>query len=110
MLTLLILFFTSSCGTNVLSFFQRDSEESIEESNFEDEFLFSDEVFSDSLMTEDSLFINDDLLNLNVHSLEMDYFCRIESGSIHAFVPNEYKFVDIGTPESLSAAKSILPK
>ena len=42
----------------------------------------------------------DDLLNLNVHSLEMDYFCRIESGSIHAFVPKEYKFVDIGTPES----------
>ena len=45
-----------------------------------------------------------DLLNLNVHSIEKDYFCRIKSGSIKEVLSI------IGTPESLTAAKTILPK
>ena len=60
LLLVLILFFTSSCGTSILSIFQRNSDELIEESDFEDEFLFADEALSDSLIVEDSLFINDD--------------------------------------------------
>tara|TARA_B100001750_G_C15486646_1_gene588692 strand:+ start:385 stop:1425 length:1041 start_codon:yes stop_codon:yes gene_type:complete len=91
LLLILILFFTSSCGTNVLSFFQRDSEESIEESNFEDEFLFSDEVFSDSLMTEDSLFINDDFTN-NFDMSNDEDMVDIWSDDNTFFTPNNIEF------------------
>mgnify|MGYP001388512492 CR=1 FL=1 len=67
-----ILFFTSSCGTGLVSIFQKGdkkSTESIEESNFEQDFLITDEIFSDSSITiypidfsEDSIFTDADFI------------------------------------------------
>ena len=53
--------------------------------------------------------ILNDLYRMNIHSLENDFFFKLKPGSIHAFVPEEINFIDIGTPESLAAAVFVLP-
>ncbi len=44
-----------------------------------------------------------------IFSLENDFFQKLPPESIHAFIPDEANFIDIGTPETLVAANSILP-
>jgi mannose-1-phosphate guanylyltransferase len=51
----------------------------------------------------------DDLCRMNARSLEIDFFYELKPGSILAFIPERAKFIDIGTPESLATAVSVLP-
>jgi NDP-sugar pyrophosphorylase family protein len=51
----------------------------------------------------------DELCKMNAYSLEIDFFFELKPGSILAFTPEKAKFIDIGTPESLAAAISVLP-
>jgi mannose-1-phosphate guanylyltransferase len=51
----------------------------------------------------------DDLCKMNARSLEIDFFFELKPGSILAFIPEKAKFIDIGTPESLATAVSVLP-
>jgi NDP-sugar pyrophosphorylase family protein len=51
----------------------------------------------------------DELCRMNVHSIENDFFFKLKPGSIRAFIPEKANFIDIGTPESLDAAVSVLP-
>ena len=51
----------------------------------------------------------DDLCRKNISSIENDFFFKLRPGSIRAFVPEKANFIDIGTPESLATAVSVLP-
>ncbi|MBT4933376.1 MAG: NTP transferase domain-containing protein [Rhodospirillaceae bacterium] len=42
-------------------------------------------------------------------SLEQDFFFSRQPESIHCFVQNNANFIDIGTPESLQTARSVMP-
>tara|TARA_Y100001960_G_scaffold333578_1_gene439502 strand:+ start:1787 stop:2515 length:729 start_codon:yes stop_codon:yes gene_type:complete len=50
------------------------------------------------------------LCSSNARSLETDFFSNLEKGYIHAYTPDNSKFIDFGTPENLAVAGAIFPK
>lgn len=43
-------------------------------------------------------------------SLEKDYFAKCAPGTLHGLVAKKATFIDIGTPETLESAASLIPK
>ena len=51
----------------------------------------------------------DQLMACEGSSLERDFLQRQPAGSVHGFVAKSANFIDIGTPESLSQANTVMP-
>ncbi len=52
----------------------------------------------------------DRLCDAPVISLEKDFFHVLPAGTIHAYIPTNANFIDIGTPETLADAGNVLPR
>ncbi|NQU55783.1 MAG: nucleotidyl transferase, partial [Rhodospirillales bacterium] len=51
----------------------------------------------------------DQLQAIDGGSLEQDFLQTRPPGTIHGFIASSTNFIDIGTPESLSQASTVMP-